>query len=263
LWRVSAGGFTQLGSTVAQTLTNNQTYVLKLEMIGTAIKVYVDGSQIISVTDSGITQVGKAGIRMFGSTSQSDTVGIHIDNYSADDVGGSVANTLTSDPGTLTLTGSTVGMSVARQLAISPASLVLTGATVDLRTGKVLGVTPASLSLAGSTVDLLLTRTIGVTPASLILTGSDVGLAVARRLSVTPGTLTLTGGTVTLTGPSGGGSTVTILSGVSTGKVGGPGVSTINKKLTDAGGGTYTVTEESSVSMDNRDSPNREDYIIG
>jgi hypothetical protein len=62
-----AGASTVLG-TFAQSLSNSTTYVLKLEMIGTAIKLYVDGGAAkISVTDSGIAGAGKAAVILFAS----------------------------------------------------------------------------------------------------------------------------------------------------------------------------------------------------
>jgi hypothetical protein len=61
-----AGANTVLG-TFAQSLSNSTTYVLKLEMIGTAIKLYVDAVQRVSVTDSGVAAAGKAGVVLFAS----------------------------------------------------------------------------------------------------------------------------------------------------------------------------------------------------
>jgi hypothetical protein len=61
-----AGANTVLG-TYAQSLSNSTTYVLKLEMIGTAIKLYVDAVQRVSVTDSGVAAAGKAGVVLFAS----------------------------------------------------------------------------------------------------------------------------------------------------------------------------------------------------
>jgi hypothetical protein len=67
-----AGSETVLG-TFSQTLTDSQTYTLKLEMIGTAIKVYVDGVPRISVTDSSISAAGKAGVLQVGGIGQQVT----------------------------------------------------------------------------------------------------------------------------------------------------------------------------------------------
>lgn len=81
LWAIVAGTATLLG-THAQTLSAG-TYALKLEMRGTAIKVYIDGVLRISVNDSSISAAGKAGLRARGSAT--NTTGLHIDAMSATD----------------------------------------------------------------------------------------------------------------------------------------------------------------------------------
>ena len=88
LYKVVAGTVTQLGSSSGQVLSDETGYAVKLEMIGTAIKLYKEGSSTptISVTDSAITAAGKAGIRGAQTDgSFGDTLGLHIDDFSADD----------------------------------------------------------------------------------------------------------------------------------------------------------------------------------
>lgn len=88
LFKAVAGVFTQLGSTTTQSLTDETAYNVKLEMIGTAIKLYKEGSgsATISSTDSSITAAGKAGLRFIVDALVSDTTSLHIDNFSADDI---------------------------------------------------------------------------------------------------------------------------------------------------------------------------------
>lgn len=91
-WEISklvAGTFTLLGSS-PQALADETSFNVQLEMIGTAIKLYKQGSSTatISVTDSSITAAGKAGIRINPGSSISDLLGLHLDNFSADDVVG-------------------------------------------------------------------------------------------------------------------------------------------------------------------------------
>jgi hypothetical protein len=76
------GAITSLNA-VPSVMAAGNTYVLKLEMIGSAIKVFVDGVQRISVTDSTITAAGKAGVR--SAASNDAWTGKHIDNYLAFD----------------------------------------------------------------------------------------------------------------------------------------------------------------------------------
>jgi hypothetical protein len=89
LYKVVAGTPTQLGSNSAQTLSDETGYTIKLEMNGSSISLWVDGSRVIGpITDTAISAAGYAGFRMSGSgTGDSDTVGHHIDNWTADTLG--------------------------------------------------------------------------------------------------------------------------------------------------------------------------------
>lgn len=82
------GVITSLGTDVTGIMTNGNTYVLKLEMIGSAIKAYVNGVQKISATDSAITAAGKAGVRSAGANDAG--TGKHIDNFLAFDTSSAV-----------------------------------------------------------------------------------------------------------------------------------------------------------------------------
>ena len=79
------GTFTLLGS-VDQTIADESIIPIQLEMIGSQISGYINGSTtpIITVTDAEITAVGKAGIRL-SSTSATNTTHIHLDNFAAED----------------------------------------------------------------------------------------------------------------------------------------------------------------------------------
>lgn len=87
LFKFVSGSATQLGSNAAVAHDDAMSKQVKLEMIGTAIKAYFDGSATpeISVTDSAITAAGYAGIRSFASTIPTDTNGIQFDSWSADE----------------------------------------------------------------------------------------------------------------------------------------------------------------------------------
>lgn len=67
--------------TYAQTLTASTDYTVRLDMQGTAIRLIVDGVERISVTDSAITAVGRAGLR--SAAGVTTTTGKHISNYQA------------------------------------------------------------------------------------------------------------------------------------------------------------------------------------
>jgi hypothetical protein len=76
-----SGTVTQLGSTYAQTLTAGSTYTLTLELLGSSIRLLVNGTDVIRVTDTSITTAGRAGIRVGGTTTTGNTLGLHLDNF--------------------------------------------------------------------------------------------------------------------------------------------------------------------------------------
>jgi hypothetical protein len=80
--RVAAAN-TTLGTFNDTGFTTGVTRAIKLEMIGTAIKVYVDGTQRISVTDSAISAAGKGGVLAQGDSSAGR---IRLDNFLASDL---------------------------------------------------------------------------------------------------------------------------------------------------------------------------------
>lgn len=85
LQKVNAGVVTQLQAIGAWQWGGNfadgSTHNVKLQMRGSSIKVFIDGVERMSVTDSSITAAGRAGVYT-GSYSMTDTWGIHIDNFS-------------------------------------------------------------------------------------------------------------------------------------------------------------------------------------
>lgn len=96
LFKIVSGVATQLGSTSSQSLTDETAYNVKLEMVGTAIKLFkeLSGSATISATDSAITAAGVSGLRMSGGTAETNTTGGHLDNFSADDIGAAAVSSV-------------------------------------------------------------------------------------------------------------------------------------------------------------------------
>lgn len=82
LAKVVNGGVTGMG-VYAQTLSASTTYALKLEMRGTAIKVYVNDVLRISATDSSISAAGHAGFRIV--TAGTTTTAKHFSNFKGTD----------------------------------------------------------------------------------------------------------------------------------------------------------------------------------
>jgi hypothetical protein len=84
LYRRLNGSWDWLAESSAQALTQGSTYRLALDMKGTAIRVLVDGVQVVSVTDSAITGPGRAGVSLgfaSGTSTVTNTTGLHLDNF--------------------------------------------------------------------------------------------------------------------------------------------------------------------------------------
>jgi hypothetical protein len=82
IFKFVAGVATKLGEYVSTAVVGTN-YDLRLEMRGTSIKLYLDGVERVSATDSAITAAGRAGVRFTGIAS--DTTHLHLDDVSATD----------------------------------------------------------------------------------------------------------------------------------------------------------------------------------
>lgn len=107
LWKTVSGTATKLGDFAA---TPSGSAVLRLDMVGTTIRVLVDGTQRISVTDSSLSTAGRAGVVFYGV--MTSTTGVQITTITASDSGaaftaGSVSNTAT-------------GLTTATVVAVAP-----------------------------------------------------------------------------------------------------------------------------------------------
>lgn len=76
------GTLTTLGVWVSA-VTTGQTYVVKLELLNAAKKVYINGVERISSADNGITAAGRAGMR--SGSANTSTTGRHMTNFLAYD----------------------------------------------------------------------------------------------------------------------------------------------------------------------------------
>jgi hypothetical protein len=79
LFGAVSGSNTQIGANVAQTLTVDQAYRLRLEVRGSLVTVSVAGAVIISQTDTTVPAAGRAGIRLSGNATS--TTGVHLDLF--------------------------------------------------------------------------------------------------------------------------------------------------------------------------------------
>lgn len=83
LYKAVSGTFTLLG-TYSQSLSDNSSYTVRLEITDATKKVFVDGVERISSTDNAITAAGRAGMRWRNSTT--NQTGLRLDNFSATDI---------------------------------------------------------------------------------------------------------------------------------------------------------------------------------
>jgi Concanavalin A-like lectin/glucanases superfamily len=84
LVEVTAGTAATLATSTSGAITNGVTYKLRLNMIGSALKLYVDGVLTASATDATITAAGRAGIMdgaITTSPAKSASTGLHLDNF--------------------------------------------------------------------------------------------------------------------------------------------------------------------------------------
>lgn len=68
IYKCEAGTFTEIAGPTAMTLTAGTTYLLKLQCNGSTIKLYVDGVEKLSLTDTAITSGLRCGLRGASST---------------------------------------------------------------------------------------------------------------------------------------------------------------------------------------------------
>jgi hypothetical protein len=79
LFKFVNGTATQLGASIAQTLTVGQRYVAALVMAGTTIAMRVDGVTIVAVGDTAIPAAGLAGVRI--QNAATSTTGLHLGHW--------------------------------------------------------------------------------------------------------------------------------------------------------------------------------------
>ncbi len=78
-WELWASGASV--ANFSQTLVAGTSYTVRLDMVGTTIRVLIDGVQRISVTNSAFTAKGKCGMVLTGA--YTNTTGLHLDSISA------------------------------------------------------------------------------------------------------------------------------------------------------------------------------------
>ncbi len=164
LYRISAGTLNILG-TYAQSFTSG-TRRAKLQMIGTAIKGFVDGVERVSATDSNITAAGKAGLRLATTaTGTGNSQGLHVDNFEAYDESAAAA---ISFGGPIATQVPQVGSAFSVNLSSN-----WTGSETPFSYAVQSGSLPTSLSLNSSTAVISGTPTVAGAVADVVIRGTD------------------------------------------------------------------------------------------
>lgn len=160
IYKIVAGTYTLLGS-ASWSPASGTTYRLKLEMVGTAIKAYIDGTLKVSVTDSSITADGRAGLygySLYGGSFLNSWMG---DNFSAATV---VVPAQISGSSSASATGS-LSLGTGTSATITPsASNATATASLNLQVPAGLG-SLASTATADGTLALATSSAVGVRAA--------------------------------------------------------------------------------------------------
>lgn len=188
LFKLVAGTATQLGLTYSVAIGAGTDWTIRLQMVGSSIKVFVNGTERISATDSDITAAGRVGVLFGGAGALSafgNTLNCHIDSINAIELptpvpGGALADGVATR-GAATMTA---GGADAQGLAPAPkASLVIGGASGD---GVPLAGSLAGVGAGGASGD-------GVAPTGS-LAGVSSGGANAGGYETSGATSTTAGG---------------------------------------------------------------------
>ncbi|CAH1387021.1 hypothetical protein [Candidatus Nitrotoga sp. M5] len=207
LMKADAGTFSQIGPSVATSLTDETTYHIRLEMIripetsNSAIKVYLNGSgtPIISQTDGSITAAGKAGLRVGSSGAPSDSTEIHFDNFSGDDAATGI--TLSPDAGAIAISGH--APTISQPLSLSPAAgaITITGNIPGISQPLSLSPVGGSIYLSGNTPTISQPRTLSPGAGAIVVSGGVPSIAQNTSLSPVGGSISITGYAPTISQP--------------------------------------------------------------
>ena len=188
-------------TTFSQTLTVGNTYRVRLSMRGSLITCYVNGTQIIQITDSHNASAGDAGV-FLGSAALSDSTGMHLDNFTASTPAATVPVTDSSayfspwnwySDGAGSVGGNNVKGSSTYALSASPGAYLkfqLTAvangfATVLIDTSLLSGVTAANCPTLLISID-------GQTPTSVLLVTSATIQRILLGTALAAGSHTIT-----------------------------------------------------------------------
>lgn len=203
LFKCVSGSYTQLGSTSAATFTAGSTYNLKIEAIGTAIKLYINGSgtATISATDSAISAANKPGIYKYEASAGSDSTGHHIDNFSADQT--SAGTTVSPSVGNYTYTGNISAISQPRTVAPSSGAYTVAGNTPTISQPRTLAPAVGAYAYLGNTPEVSQIAGIRPTSGGYVYTGNTPTISQPRTIAPLEGSYAYAGNTPTVSQSAG------------------------------------------------------------
>ena len=111
--------------------------------------------------------------------------------------GGSASYSLTTTPGSYTITGANANLVSSRLLQTTPGSYAITGSAASLNSSRLLEVTPGSYSITGASANLIYTTAssflLETVAGSYTITGANANLRYNSILVVQPGSYSITG----------------------------------------------------------------------
>lgn len=177
LAKVINGTFTQLGSSVAQSVSADTSYDVKLLMTGTTIELYKlgEGTAAVSATDSALTDAGFAGI-YFNSGIASDTQGIHIDTWSAGEAAG--GDTIAATAAALSFAGTSANLD--ESINATAGAVTLSGVQAALT--EVVTADPGDVVFSGTTTSI--DESVDATAAAVLFSGVQASVEVAGAVEI-------------------------------------------------------------------------------
>lgn len=130
LYKRVSGSWTQLGSSYTAAIPGNET--LKLEMNGSTIKAFLDGTERHSQTDTSLSASGDCGIS--DATGGTDHSGVVWDNFTADDLATNVNVLATTDALIITENAATVNAETSISANADTLAITEYAATVNAET---------------------------------------------------------------------------------------------------------------------------------
>jgi hypothetical protein len=216
LWNLDrrwSGGNATLGTYSDTGFTAGVTRTIKLQVNGSTISAYIDGTLRITGTDANITAAGHPGLlAATNSGGSTATTGFHTQSFNANNPT-SGAYTVTALNGTYAITGQSAALTVNRVLTANNGTYAVTGKAATVAFNRVLTATNGTYAVTGKAATLTVNRVLSAANGTYAVTGKAATLTVNRVLTASSGTYAVTGQLATITYTTVGAYVLTALSG--------------------------------------------------